>query len=242
MNRKLVAAAFAALTACGGPQVTAQTAAAASLIYFEGEGIEACGPSAIARGLPVNFMPAVIDRAQMVATAADLTVTDTQGNPVPFEQVSERGRTRFERSGSYVVTATFRDGARVTRDVSVFEAVGVRLGKTGRQIITHDVGGDCAQSVTEGPTPVLALNQELHTWIVPVDAEGRPLLGELQLEFSGTARAHQSIAHAPLNSFVLAPTHAGTNVLTLTANALQLEQQVSLEAAGSTAACPAHGP
>jgi hypothetical protein len=243
MNRKLFAAAFTAFTACGGSQGIEQTeppAASPPLIYFEGEGIEACGPSGIARGLVVSLTPAVVDEAQhaLVATAAHLTITDGDGNAVPFEQVTERVRTRFERTGSYLVTATFADGARVTREVTVVDAVGVRLGDSGRQIVTHDASGDCTQSVTEGPTPVLALNQELHAWILPVDAQNRALLGALELEFSGTASAHKRIAGAPLNSFVLEPTRSGTNVLTITATELQLEQQVSLEAASAPAACP----
>jgi hypothetical protein len=244
MNRTVLAAAFTALAACGGGQVgsvqTAPATASSRLIYLEGDGIEACGLSPVARGLMLTLMPAVLDEAQggLVAAAADLTLTDPDGNPVPFEQVTDRFRTRFLRSGTYVLAATFEDGTRVTRDVTVVEGAGLRLGQRGREIITHGASGDCTQSVLEGPTPSLARNQELQTWIVPVDAQDRSLLGKLELEFAGTASARKWMPDSPFNVFVLAPTGSGTNVVKLSDVELHLEHQVSLDVASAPAQCP----
>lgn len=240
----MTAAAFAALAACGGEQLTTEppTASASSrLIYLDGEGIEACGPSPIARDLWLELTPAAVDAAQgaLVATPAELAIVDADGNPVPFEPLGERFRTRFVRSGTYVLTATFGAGEQVTREVTVVERAGVRLGQKGAQVVTHGASSDCTLSVSEGTTPLLSLNQELRTWIVPVDAQDRPLLGALELEFFGTASARKWMPESPLNSYVLQPTRSGTNVLTIRDTGLQLERQVSFEAEAAPAECPA---
>lgn len=240
MKRELMAAALVALAACGGREETTPTVGSSALVYLEGESLEVCGPSAVARGLVLYLTPAVLDAAQgaLVTTSADLALEDGAGQPVPLEAVGERFRTRFERTGTYRLTAAFADGVQVTREIAVVEGVAVRLGARGRQLITHDVSGDCEQSVAEGPTPVLALNQELRAWIVPVDAQDRPLLGALELEFTGTGRAHKWMPTQPANSFLLRPTRAGTNVLSFTDTELRLEHQLVLEAHTATAVCP----
>ncbi len=244
MIPRVMPLALVTLAGCGAEQLTAsaQPLPPTRLFYLDGEGIEKCGPSSIARGLALSLTPAVVDEAQtsLVALEAELTIADTSGNLVPFEKVNGSFRARFDRTGTYVLEATLGDGSLLTREVTVVEHAGLRLGRRGRNVVTHDTSGDCTTSVVEeAASPSLALNQELHAYVVPVDAHEEPLVGELELKFSGTMSVRAGLSDSRFNAYVFEPTEPGTNALTISDSTLQQAYEMSFDADGAPAVCRA---
>jgi hypothetical protein len=225
------------------PGVTAPTPSAATtsrLLYLVGDFIEVCGPSPVARGLAVTITSATVDavKHELVETPAEVTVTDAAGTAVLPDPRFVSFRARFPHTGTFVVSARFEDGEVVTREVTVAEPVGVRLGFRGRSLVTHGAGSDCTEGLAEdAPLQKLAVNQELQVWVLPVDERGTALLGTLDLEFSGRVAARQTAPGALLNSFALTPTEVGSSVLTIKDSETQLELQVPLEVDAAPAVC-----
>lgn len=205
--------------------------------------VTAFGP--VARGQLLSVAVGKTDGTAIVSVDATLAITDSDGTSVPFEQVRTGSfRARFARVGPYVLTATLGDGAVLTQSVDVVEQAGLRLSPLFRRFTTHDTNGECAETentfqlAPEGPV-TLSQNQELATSVVPVDAAGRPLLGHVDVEFSGAMQVSKSTTWLGSNSFTFAPVQTGPSTVRVTDRTLEQESELSFEVTDARATCPA---
>lgn len=180
----------------------------------------------------------------IVNVDARFAITDGDGNPVPFEQVGTGTfRTRFAWAGAYVLTAMLDDGTTLTQNVDVVEQAGLRLSPLFRRFTTYDTNDECAETentfllAPEGPL-TLSPNQELTTSVVPVDAAGMPLLGHVDVEFSGTMKVSKSTTWGGSNSYTFEPTQAGTSIVRVTDTTLNQESELLFDVTDVHATCP----
>lgn len=205
----------------------------------------AFGP--IARGQLFSVAVGKIDDTgtAIVNVDAKLAITDGDGSQVPFDQVrTGTFRTRFARAGAYVLTAMLDDGTTLIQNVDVVEQAGLRLSPLFRKFTTRDTNDECAETentflfAPEGPA-TLSHNQELTTSVVPVDAAGMPLLGHVDIEFSGTTKVSKSTTWGGSNSYTFEPTQTGISIVRVTDTTLNQESELSFEVTDAHATCPA---
>lgn len=177
---------------------------------------------------------------------ATFSLRDSAGDAVPFEQ-PRRGTflTRFAHAGRYELTATLADGPTLRQDLEVVEQAGLRLSPLYRRVTTHAATGDCAdtqntfQFAGQGPVS-LARNQVLETSVVPVDAEGAPLLGTVELELSvGELNVSKSTTWLGSNSYRFEPTRAGRGVVHVTDLATGQRAELEFDVTADAASCSA---
>jgi hypothetical protein len=201
----------------------------------------------IARGQLFDMAVGRLDDTGTASVNVDATlaITDGYGSSVPFEHIrTGTFRMRFARAGSYTLTAMLDDGTNLTENVDVVEQAGLRLSPLYRRITTNDESGECAETentflFAPGGPVRLSKNQNLTTSVVPVDANDMPLLGHVDVEFSGTMKIGKSTTWGGSNSFTFEPTQTGFSTVRVTDTTLRQVNDLSFEVADAHATCPA---
>lgn len=246
----VVLAAVAVVLGCGeaAPSASAPPTSEAFLTladpYFT-PCVTAFGPVARGQYFSVSVGRPDASGEAVETVEATFSLRDSAGDAVPFEQ-PRRGTflTRFAHAGRYELTATLADGPTLRQDLEVVEQAGLRLSPLYRRVTTHAATGDCAdtqntfQFAGQGPVS-LARNQVLETSVVPVDAEGAPLLGTLELELSSELSVSKSTTWLGTNSYRFEPTRPGRGVVHVTDLATGQRAELEFDVTADAASCPA---
>ncbi|MBL8921628.1 MAG: hypothetical protein JNJ54_22395 [Myxococcaceae bacterium] len=231
--------------ACGGTSALPPERSSDALLMLADVYFTPCmtsfGP--IARGKRFSAMVGRIDAtASLEAVDVSFSLRDAAGNLVALE-LPRAGTftTRFEHAGRYELTATLADGTALRQDLEVVEQAGLRLSPLFRRVTTHAATGACAETHNTvqfaGHGPVaLALNQVLETSVVPIDADGLPLLGKLEAELSGDLEISKSTTWL---GYRFEPTRPGRALVRVTDTELLQRAELEFDVTPAAPACDA---
>lgn len=242
MKTTVLFAALALFAGCADTQLGSEKALRFGL---QRQYTETTGFAPVARGQTLELAVQAATKTGLLNEydylEATLTIADPDGNAVPVERTAKgKFTTRFPRTGTHVLTATLSDGKRDTLSVEVVEQGGLRLARSSRTITTRDAAnGSCTTSLADDVAPTLAKNQQLNATLVALDTFGYPVLGLLDLEFSGPITVTPTTFKVRANDFDFVPTASGTLTLHVTDKVTQQTSDLTFTVGADDAVCPA---